>query len=710
MEEHSDQVKEAVRLKAIAEAKFKSSNLKSAVKHAKKAYHLHPNLDGISSMLTAFKILRVAAQPHLGLTDWYKILKVEPFSHINTIKKQYKNLALVLHPDKNPYLGCEDAFKLVGEGFRVLSDKIRRKEYDMKLRIKIQEERDSENAVGETFWTACSRCRLLHQFERKYLGHNLVCPSCKKSFEAVEVDEGHKEDKGIRDVIRSEGLDREAELSGAKVMGDFVSQTERGIVDSGGKIGEESAEKTGRGEKMSCVNFRRKVGNGEVGGGWGVRNTSVEGIGSRTTEWSGGRVRSLGLRRKVSSVGEMLERTKPKKVKFGEESMTLAQMQLEAKKKAHQEKEKLKEKVMAGVQKEEKHKDVTQTKDKEKAKPKDVVQEEKEKEQVQEKNLKDVSQEKEKEKEKPNNVFQKEKESDKCKVLNTNKASENQKNGASNKSGNLKAKARATLRKGVIVEIEKHGASINGLSLKSKKQGGSRRRNVEIVAVVDSDFYDFGRDRVERSFRKGQVWAVYDDDDGMPRHYGLIDEVISVNPFEVTLGWLDLQSNADQKVIGWEKMGYNVSCGRFKVARKTTVKSLGIFSHIVECERAAREAYRIFPKKGSVWAVYNEAAFGTDVGNQTASNNRCYDIVVFLTTYSEINGLSMAYLEKVDGFKAVFKIREIGCHAISWFEKGEVQLISHQIPSRKLSGDEVPDLLKDCWELDPTALPSDYLT
>lgn len=194
----ADQEEEARRLKTIAETKFTNSNLKSAFKHAKKAHRLSPKLEGLSSMLTALKTLRVASKTqNSDITDWYRILQVEPFSHMNTIKKQYKKLALVLHPDKNPFLGCEEAFKLVAEGFRVLSDKIRRKEYDLRLRIRLQDERVSDNSAVETFWTACSRCRLLHQFERQYLGHNLVCPSCKKSFEAVEVKGGDKKDAEV---------------------------------------------------------------------------------------------------------------------------------------------------------------------------------------------------------------------------------------------------------------------------------------------------------------------------------------------------------------------------------------------------------------------------------------------------------------------------------------------------------------------------------
>ncbi|KAK4336520.1 hypothetical protein RND71_044236 [Anisodus tanguticus] len=47
------------------------------------------------------------------------------------IKKKYRKLALALHPDKNKAPGAIEAFKAVGNAFAVLSDKDKRKQYDM---------------------------------------------------------------------------------------------------------------------------------------------------------------------------------------------------------------------------------------------------------------------------------------------------------------------------------------------------------------------------------------------------------------------------------------------------------------------------------------------------------------------------------------------------------------------------------------------------
>ncbi|CAK7356052.1 unnamed protein product [Dovyalis caffra] len=684
----ADQEQEAKRLKTIAETKFNNSNLNSALKHAKKAHRLYPKLDGLSSMLTAFKILRVASKTqNSDITDWYKILQVEPFSHMNTIKKQYKKLALVLHPDKNPFLGCEEAFKLVGEGFRVLSDKIRRKEYDLRLRIRLQEERVSENSTVETFWTACSRCMLLHQFERQYLGHNLVCPSCKKSFEAVEVKGGDKKDGAIG--VWSERLRRKD--VGGEGIGGLSSGQKMASVGLKGKGNNVDLKR-----KMASVGLTREV-EGESAGGVNLNGNEVI-----SGEWGGGRSRTGGLRRKMSTVDEVLERSKPKRMKFADEMMTLAEMKLEAKKKASQKKAELKEKQKDLGEKEkekrkkekEKRKDFGEEKRKEKDKQKDFGEEEK----------------KEKEKDKQKDFGEeKKKEKEVRLVLNKSWSLETEKGGASKKSGDMEIKTREAVKTSRRIKFVRKGSSRKSVTLQMERHKNSRE-TLDVITVEDSDFFDFDRDRVERSFKKGQVWAIYDDDDGMPRHYGLIDEVVSVNPFKVNLSRLDLQSNGVEGLFIWEKMGLHLCCGRFKVARTMVVDSVNIFSHAVECERAAREVYRIYPRKGSVWALYNETTLGAEGRNLSASDKQCYDVVVALTTYSEIHGLSMAYLEKVDGHETVFKRREIGCHAIRWLGKDDIWLLSHQILARKFSGDEVAGDLKDCWELDPASLPSDLLT
>ena len=63
--------------------------------------------------------------------NYYDILDVEKTADENQIKKAYRKLAIKFHPDKNKAKSAEEAFKKVNQAFCVLSDKAKRKNYDM---------------------------------------------------------------------------------------------------------------------------------------------------------------------------------------------------------------------------------------------------------------------------------------------------------------------------------------------------------------------------------------------------------------------------------------------------------------------------------------------------------------------------------------------------------------------------------------------------
>lgn len=63
--------------------------------------------------------------------DYYKILGVEKDATDNDIKKAYRKLAIIHHPDKNPDdEGAAERFKDVGEAYETLSDSEKRARYD----------------------------------------------------------------------------------------------------------------------------------------------------------------------------------------------------------------------------------------------------------------------------------------------------------------------------------------------------------------------------------------------------------------------------------------------------------------------------------------------------------------------------------------------------------------------------------------------------
>ncbi len=64
-------------------------------------------------------------------TDYYKVLGVKKNASQDTIKKEYRKLAMKYHPDHTKgNKAAENKFKQISEAYAVLSDKEKRKQYD----------------------------------------------------------------------------------------------------------------------------------------------------------------------------------------------------------------------------------------------------------------------------------------------------------------------------------------------------------------------------------------------------------------------------------------------------------------------------------------------------------------------------------------------------------------------------------------------------
>uniref|UniRef100_A0A0N5B7F5 J domain-containing protein n=1 Tax=Strongyloides papillosus TaxID=174720 RepID=A0A0N5B7F5_STREA len=63
--------------------------------------------------------------------DYYEVLKVPKDADLKVLKKNYRILALKLHPDKCKVPNSTEAFKALGNAYGVLSDPDKRKRYDM---------------------------------------------------------------------------------------------------------------------------------------------------------------------------------------------------------------------------------------------------------------------------------------------------------------------------------------------------------------------------------------------------------------------------------------------------------------------------------------------------------------------------------------------------------------------------------------------------
>ena len=61
------------------------------------------------------------------MKDYYKILEIERNATDEDIKKSFRKLSLIHHPDKG---GNEDKFKEINEAYMTLSNPQKRQEYD----------------------------------------------------------------------------------------------------------------------------------------------------------------------------------------------------------------------------------------------------------------------------------------------------------------------------------------------------------------------------------------------------------------------------------------------------------------------------------------------------------------------------------------------------------------------------------------------------
>ncbi|KGN60258.1 uncharacterized protein LOC101205646 [Cucumis sativus] len=218
--ENSNRV-EAERLLGIAEKLLHNRDFTGSKDFAILAQETEPLLDGSDQILAVADVLLASEKQINNHNDWYSILQIERRSDdSDLIKKQYRKLALLLHPDKNKFPFADQAFKLVADSWAVLSDNTKKSLYDNELNLyakidlshqdklpvrrsqrsggKKQQEfesNDSANADDDqspnqrlkllSFWTACPYCYVLFEYPRVYEGCCLRCQNCKRAFQAV---------------------------------------------------------------------------------------------------------------------------------------------------------------------------------------------------------------------------------------------------------------------------------------------------------------------------------------------------------------------------------------------------------------------------------------------------------------------------------------------------------------------------------------------
>ncbi|XP_062101773.1 uncharacterized protein LOC133807449 [Humulus lupulus] len=221
---------EAERLLGISEKLLHNRDLNGSRDFAVLAQETEPLLDGSDQILAIVDVLLASERRINNHHDWYAILQVDSRSDDHDlIKKQYRRLALLLHPDKNRYSFADQSFKLVAQAWAVLSDPAKKSLYDNELilfsRIDLSSSQqnklpvrrtqptpftpvaagrtsrnDAENNRTSTepslrqrqlrlqsFWTVCPYCYVLYEYPRVYEDCCLKCQKCQRAFHAALV-------------------------------------------------------------------------------------------------------------------------------------------------------------------------------------------------------------------------------------------------------------------------------------------------------------------------------------------------------------------------------------------------------------------------------------------------------------------------------------------------------------------------------------------
>ncbi|KAL4573782.1 hypothetical protein LXL04_020599 [Taraxacum kok-saghyz] len=220
-----------------------------------------------------------------------------------------------------------------------------------------------------------------------------------------------------------------------------------------------------------------------------------------------------------------------------------------------------------------------------------------------------------------------------------------------------------------------------------------------MINVPDPEFHNFDRERTEGCFREGEIWAAYDDNDGMPRNHALIHKVKSTKPFKIKVCWLNSTTNNEMDVD-------LKAFGEFKVGKHENLSIINYFSHKVSFKKHENGSFQVYPRKGEVWALYRD--WTPELNEEIKIKKHKYEIVQVDDECDE-EGFRVTQMVKVAGFKTVFhrQIRLVKEGRV--IPESEISRFSHQIPSYFLTGQESLKAPKGCCELDPAATPDEFL-
>ncbi|RHN80717.1 putative DnaJ domain-containing protein [Medicago truncatula] len=640
---------DAVKAKQLAETKMQRGEFVDALKFANKAKRLYADVENIAQILAVCEVHNAALNKLSKYDmDWYGVLQTEKLSEEAIIKKQYKKLALLLHPDKNKSAGAEAAFKLIGEANRVLSDKATRSLYDIKVKAHVRaaasktsshpsngkpaanqvpnatkhQKKCSSNSPSlnphlkpaqPTFWTMCRHCNTKFQFYIYVINKALLCQKCKNSFVALAMN--------------------------PQTFPSFV------------QFGAPKKVPTQDPPKPACKS------NGGTSVSSGCADTFVPSYPSCMKTCANG----VGKQHKdEKSKDGFIPVSKPMK---SQSSNNVGS------KRVRQPEPDSTERFNTGNDYEKKGFNVREND----ADPSRL-------------NVRRSSRQKQ-------HVSYKENHEDDHDAVPSKKPRQDE------SSNNAEVESKN-------VSEDSHFQGDTVLESDVDPPNSDMPSSPETIVCPDPDFNNFEKDKADDCFAVNQLWAIYDTTDAMPRFYALVKKVTF--PFKLQITWLEADPDEDSEVH-WYNADLPIACGKFKLANSQKTTDRGMFSHQIQFIKGnEKDSYLVLPKKGETWAIFRN----WDINWSSNPENylkREFAYVEILSDYTENLGIQVAYLGKVKGFTSLFeKTGKNGDNTFTFsIPPNQTYRFSHQIPSFRMSGDEREGVPRGCFEFDPAALPTE---
>ncbi|KAH7866497.1 hypothetical protein Vadar_021175 [Vaccinium darrowii] len=232
--------------------------------------------------------------------------------------------------------------------------------------------------------------------------------------------------------------------------------------------------------------------------------------------------------------------------------------------------------------------------------------------------------------------------------------------------------------------------------------------DVEESKRFDQEFYNFGSTRTLEYFETGQIWAAVQNQSDEPQNhrYAQINAVLTST---VVVTWLKPVPISDGE-RRWCEAGLPVASGPFCMDSEHSEKVISptVFSNICTwVHGVTEEQFEIYPKKGEVWALYEDWDLDEWSFNRDTVKGCKFKLVEFLSDFSKYLGADLVHLVKADGFNSIFqRTTSEGNPIILHISPNNLYMLSHRVPAYRFMGGEIDGVEEGMLELDQLALPN----